>query len=216
MKRLPERRNHKPGTTLIELLFAVSMVVLLSGTLFQILSCCHFHLHQLGRTGGQHHGNQDHHVGIRNELRNAIAKPEAERDDKGNTLKIPLGPARTIVYRFEKTERRLYRKDSPVGMNAALPDISEMHPFQFDDGQILNMDFDSSYRDGNTFAESELTLDSKAWFKVSMDVLFSDRFNSLKAEEQKRILSDTNDPRRREFCMTITPREVNWLLQASQ
>ena len=87
----------------------------------------------------------------------------------------------------------------------------------FSDGQILNFEYDSSYRDSNAFVESELALNSKVWFKVSMKILYTEKFDRLAEDEKAKILADPDaDPRVKSFFMMITPRKVNWLLQATQ
>jgi hypothetical protein len=73
------------------------------------------------------------------------------------------------------------------------------------------------YRDSNAFVQSELSLNSKVWFKVSMKILYTEKFDRLSDEEKEKILEDPDsDPRVKSFFMMITPRKVNWLLQATQ
>jgi hypothetical protein len=65
--------------------------------------------------------------------------------------------------------------------------------------------------------QSELSLNSKVWFKVSMKILYTEKFDRLSDEEKEKILEDPDsDPRVKSFFMMITPRKVNWLLQATQ
>jgi hypothetical protein len=150
--------------------------------------------------------------GVRNELRNAAEKPQVFN----GRLNIPLTATYTIQYYFEEDTRRFYR-GKKGSINDPDPDVSSMRPFMFNDGQILAFDYDSSYRDSDAFVASELTLNSKVWFKVSMKILYTEKFARLSESEKKKILEDPDsDPRVKSFFMMITPRKVNWLLQATQ
>ena len=92
-----------------------------------------------------------------------------------------------------------------------------MRPFLFNDGQILEFKYDNSYRDSKSFVESELTLNAKVWFKVSMKILYTEKYDQLSDAEKAAILdAPDDDPRIKSFFMVITPRKVNWLLQATQ
>lgn len=206
------RRKRATGTTIIELIFAVGLFVLLSTSLYQIL--------RMVRTSFTHSRNkldilQTTRIimsGVRNELRNAHDKPVVYDD----ILHIPLSPTETVLYHFKSETRRLYR-----GKKGALseldPNPEDMRPFLFNDGQILEFDYDSSYRDSNAFVESELALNSKVWFKVSMKILYTEKFDRLAEDEKASILENPDaDPRVKSFFMVITPRKVNWLLQATQ
>jgi type II secretory pathway component PulJ len=206
------RRKRTTGTTIVELLFAVGLFVLLSTSLYQIL--------RMVRTSFTHSRNKLDILQttriimscIRNELRNAHDKPVVYDD----MLNIPLSTTETVVYFFDTENRRLYR-----GKKGALseqnPDPSQMRPFLFNDGQILDFEYDSSYRDSNAFVASELALNSQVWFKVSMKILYTEKFNRLAPAEKEKILADPDaDPRVKSFFMMITPRKVNWLLQATQ
>lgn len=152
---------------------------------------------------------------FRNDLRNAIEKPKAEVVDGQHVVSIPLEKDKVVVYLYDEKERRLF-KGQKGDIDAPNPDLKEMRPYMFDDGQILKFEFDCSYRDADAFAESELTLDSKVWFKVTMKILYTEKYKSLSEEQRKKIASDPSDPRVKEFFMMITPRRVNWLLQATQ
>jgi len=201
--------------TLIELLFVMGMILLLSGTMYEILR-------NVQKTFTHSRNKLDIlqttriiMSGIRNELRNAIDKPEASLLDNANIMNIPVRSDETIVYHFDKKTRRLYR-GKKGNMREGDPDIGDMRPFMFDDGQILKFEFDNSYRNSDSFVESELALNSKVWFKVSMTILFTEKFASLSDTEKQKIMNDPNDPRVKQFFMMITPRRVNWLLQATQ
>jgi hypothetical protein len=150
--------------------------------------------------------------GIRNELRNAAEKPQVFN----GRLNIPISNTETVQYYFNEDTRRLFR-GKKGSINESDPDVSEMRPFLFDDGQILGFDYDSSYRDSNSFVESELALNSKVWFKVSMKILYTEKFKKLSEADKTKILENPDDdPRVKSFFMMITPRRVNWLLQATQ
>lgn len=198
--------------TLVELMFALSLFVLLSVSLYQVLRSV--------RTSFTHSQNKLDILqatriimsGIRNELRNAIDKPQVFND----RLNIPVEPEKTIQYYFDEDNKRLYRGQKGA-INDPDPDVSSLRQFLFDDGQILDFDYDSSYRDSNSFVVSELALNSKVWFKVSMKILYSEKFEKLSDSERNIIMQDPDsDPRVKSFFMMITPRKVNWLLQASQ
>ncbi len=204
------RPGRRSAITMIELLFVVGMVVLLSGTIYQIIrSVQKSFLHARNKLDIL----QTTRIimsGIRNELRNAIDKPQVIN----GRLNIPVGPKETVQYFFDEN-RRLFR-GKKESISAPDPSPDEMRPFLFDDGQILKFEYDSSYRDSNAFVESELTLNSKVWFKVTMTILYTDKFKSLSEAEKKKIMEDPTDPRVKNFFMMITPRKVNWLLQATQ
>ncbi|HNS08331.1 MAG TPA: type II secretion system protein [Candidatus Ozemobacteraceae bacterium] len=204
--------RRKNGMTMVELIFAVGMFMLLSVSMYQIMRAV--------RTTFTHSQNkldilQTTRIimsGIRNELRNASDKPQVFND----RLNIPVSPTETVQYYFNPETRRLYR-GKKAGINDPDPGVSDMRPFMFNDGQILSFEYDSSYRDSNAFVESELALNSKVWFKVSMKILYSEKFDKLtEADKQKILDKPDDDPRVKSFFMVITPRKVNWLLQATQ
>jgi hypothetical protein len=202
--------GRRRAITLIELVFAVGIIVLLSGTLYQVMR-------MVQRTFMHSRTKLDIlqttriiMSSLRNELRNAVEKPQVIN----GRLNIPIKVDETIQYFFDQ-HRRLFR-GRKGGINDPDPDVSEMRPFMFDDGQILKFEFDSSYRDSNAFVESELTLNSKVWFKVSMTILYTEKFRNMSESEKQKILADPTDPRVKSFFMMITPRKVNWLLQATQ
>ncbi|GAB4274039.1 MAG: hypothetical protein Kow0029_14130 [Candidatus Rifleibacteriota bacterium] len=198
--------------TMVELVFVAGMILLLSGSMFQLLRT-------ITKTFSHSQNKLDIlqttriiMSGIRNELRNASEKPQVFND----RLNIPLSPTETVQYYFDRETRRLYR-GKKSGINDPDPDVSQMRPFLFNDGQILTFDYDSSYRDSNAFVESELALNSKVWFKVSMKILYTEKFDKLTDAEKEAILKKPDDdPRVKAFFMVITPRKVNWLLQATQ
>lgn len=197
---------------MVELMFAISLFMLLSVSMYQIMSSV--------RNTFTHSQNKLDILqatrivmsGVRNELRNASEKPQAFND----RLNIPLSPTETVQYYFNPETRRLYR-GKKGGINDPDPGVSDMRPFLFNDGQILSFTYDSSYRDSNAFVESELALNSKVWFKVSMKILYTEKFARLTEADKAKILANPDeDPRVKSFFMVITPRKVNWLLQATQ
>ncbi|MDN5278254.1 MAG: hypothetical protein PWR01_2219 [Clostridiales bacterium] len=198
--------------TMVELVFVTGMILLLSGSMFQLLRT-------VNKTFVHSQNKLDIlqttriiMTGIRNELRNAAEKPQVFND----RLNIPLSSTETVQYYFDTETRRLYR-GKKSGINDPDPDVSAMRPFLFNDGQILAFDYDSSYRDSDAFVQSELALNSKIWFKVSMKILYSEKFDKLSEAEKEEILKNPDaDPRVKAFFMMITPRKVNWLLQATQ
>lgn len=204
--------NRKKAVTLVEIIFTMAICVLLTTAIYQIFS-------SIGKSFKHSQNKLDIlqttrivMSGIRNELRNAADKPQVVNE----RLNIPVSAEETIQYYYDEASRQLYR-----GKKGALsdpdPDLSEMREFMFNDGQILAFDYDSSYRDSNSFVESELTLNAKVWFKVSMKILYSEKYNDLSEEEKAAILANPDDdPRVKDFFMIITPRKVNWLLQATQ
>ncbi len=203
--------------TMVELVFAVGMILLLSGSMFQLLRT-------INKTFTHSQNKLDIlqttriiMSGIRNELRNASIKPETYEDEQGRSrLNIPLSDTEIIHYCFDKASRRLFR-GKKAHLRAEDPGLSELRPFLFNDGQILAFEYDSSYRDSNAFVESELALNSKVWFKVSMKILYTEKFDKLNAKDKEEILKNPDaDPRVKSFFMMITPRKVNWLLQATQ
>lgn len=204
--------NKRRAMTMVELIFTMGIFVLLSGSVYQIFKSVNMSfLHSQNKLDIL----QTTRIimsGIRNELRNAADKPQVVND----RLNIPLSPTETVQYYYEEETRRLFR-GKKGNINDADPDPSEMRQFMFNDGQILAFEYDSSYRDSNAFVESELTLNSKVWFKVSMKILYSEKFDALTEEDKASILANPDDdPRVKNFFMVITPRKVNWLLQATQ
>ena len=171
--------------TMIELMFALSIFALLSVSLYQVLKSV--------RTSFTHSQNKLDILqatriimsGIRNELRNAIDKPQVFND----RLNIPVAADSTIQYYFDEENRRLYR-GSKGAINDPDPSVSDLRQFLFDDGQILAFEYDSSYRDSNSFVESELALNSKVWFKVNMKILYSVKYDKLTEEEKVSITQD--------------------------
>ncbi|MBF0408858.1 MAG: type II secretion system protein [Candidatus Riflebacteria bacterium] len=203
----------RAAVTMIELLVSMSLIILLSTTIYNVLKSVRLSFTQARNKLDILQTSRLIMTGIRNELRNATAKPEIT----DNKLHIPFYKDKQLVsvYYFDEKVRRLFRGEKPE-MSSPDPELSEMRPFLFDDGQILKFEYDTSYRDANAFAESELTLNSKVWVKVTMKILYSEKFNSLPEKEKQKIMQDPNDPRVKDFFMIITPRRVNWLLQATQ
>lgn len=205
-------KNKKKAITMVELVFTMGIFVLLSGSVYQIFKSVNLSfLHSQNKLDIL----QTTRIimsGIRNELRNAADKPQVFND----RLNIPISATETIQYYYDSETRRMYRGKKGA-INDPDPDISELRAFMFDDGQILSFDYDSSYRDSNSFVESELTLNAKVWFKVSMKILYSEKFDKLSEADKEAILANPDeDPRVKSFFMIITPRKVNWLLQATQ
>lgn len=197
---------------MVELIFVVGMVLLLSGSVFQLLRSITKNFRHSQNKLDILQTTRIIMTGIRNELRNAAEKPQVFN----GRLNIPLSKTETVQYYFNEETRRLFR-GKKESINAPDPDVEDMRPFLFDDGQILAFDYDSSYRDSNAFVQSELSLNSKVWFKVSMKILYTEKFDRLSDEEKEKILEDPDsDPRVKSFFMMITPRKVNWLLQATQ
>lgn len=197
---------------MVELVFVVGMVLLLSGSVFQLLRSITKNFRHSQNKLDILQTTRIIMTGIRNELRNAAEKPQVFN----GRLNIPLSKTETVQYYFNDETRRLFR-GKKENLNAPDPDVEDMRPFLFDDGQILAFDYDSSYRDSNAFVQSELSLNSKVWFKVSMKILYTEKFARLSEEEKEKILEDPDsDPRVKSFFMMITPRKVNWLLQATQ
>ncbi len=213
-------KNRRMGVTLMELFVVLSIVVFLTGSIYSVLR-------SVGAQWIQARNKLDVLMTtriimaiIRNDLRNAIDKPQAQVTDKKNALYIPLtdkktGKEKVSIFIFDEETKRIYRGEKNE-MTDPDPDISTLRKYMFDDGQILKFEFDSSYRDADAFAESELSVDSKVWFKVTMKVLYTGDFRTLNDAERQKIATDPNDPRVKTFFMMITPRRVNWLLQATQ
>ena len=205
-------KNNKKAVTLVELIFTLGVFVLLSVSIYQIFSSVNKSFKHSQNKLDILQTTRIIMAGLRNELRNAVDKPQEIND----RLNVPVAADRVILYYFDKETRRLYR-----GMKASVadadPDISEMRPFMFNDGQILDFTYDFSYGDSNSFVESELTLNAKIWCKVSMKILYSEKFEQLSEEDKVKILEKPDeDPRVKNFFMVISPRKVNWLLQVTQ
>ena len=197
---------------MVELVFTMGIFVLLSGSVYQLFKSVNMSFMHSQNKLDILQTTRIIMSGIRNELRNAADKPQVFND----RLNIPLSATETVQYYYEEETRRLFR-GKKGHINDADPDPSEMRQFMFNDGQILAFDYDSSYRDSNAFVESELTLNSKVWFKVSMKILYSEKFDALTEEDKAAILANPDDdPRVKTFFMVITPRKVNWILQATQ
>ena len=121
-------------------------------------------------------------------MRNASGKPQW----RNGMLLIPVNESLTKVYYYDKEERRMYRGEKGE-IDGPDPDISEMKQFMFDDGQILFFDFESSYDDSNAFVESELTLNAKVWCKITMKILYTEKFSKLTEEDKVAYDSIVND-----------------------
>lgn len=198
--------------TMVEVIFTMGIFVLLSGSVYQIFkSFNQSFLHSQNKLDIL----QTTRIimsGLRNELRNAAAKPEL----RNGMLNIPMSATKTMVYFYDEETRRMYRGEKGA-IDEPDPDVSEMKQFLFDDGQILSFEYDFSYRDANAFVESELTLNAQVWVKVTMKILYSEKFNKLSEEDKAKILENPDDdPRVKTIFMVITPRKVNWVLQATQ
>ncbi|MBF0498521.1 MAG: prepilin-type N-terminal cleavage/methylation domain-containing protein [Candidatus Riflebacteria bacterium] len=209
-----KHRQIRCGVTLIELLVSVSLMVVLSTAIYTVLTAVRKSYVQAGNKLDILQTTRIIMAGLRNELRNATAKPEITE----GKLHIPYlkgNKTQVAIYYFDEPTRRLFRGEKSE-MSQPDPDVKEMRPFMLDDGQILKFEYDTSYRDANAFAESELMLNSKVWVKVTMKILYTEKFKTLSEAEKKKILEDPNDPRVKSFFMMITPRRMNWLLQATQ
>ncbi len=204
--------NLKKAFTMVEVTIAMGIIVLLSTAVYTMFK-------SVGDSFKHSQNKLDIlqttriiMTGLRNELRNAADKPQVFND----RLNIPVSEEKTIQYYYDEESRRIYKGEKGA-LNDPDPDLSEMKQFLFDDGQILSFEYDSSYRDSDAFVQSELTLNAKVWFKVSMKILYSEKMNKLSEEEKAKILANPDDdPRVKSFFMMITPRKVNWLLQATQ
>ena len=196
---------------MVELIFTMGIMVLLSGSVYQIFKSVNMSFKHSQNKLDILQTTRIIMAGLRNELRNAAEKP-GEVNDR---LTIPISAEKVVQYYFDRSTRRLYRAVKQV--SEPDPDVSEMRPFMFNDGQILSFDCDFSYRDSNAFVESELTLNAKIWCKVSMKILYSEKYDQLSEEDKAKILDNPDDdPRVKNFFMIITPRKLNWLLQATQ
>ena len=205
-------KKQKKAFTMIEVVFVMGIFVLLSGSIYQIF-----------RSVNQSFAHSQNKLdilqttriimtGLRNEMRNASGKPQW----RNGMLLIPVNESLTKVYYYDKEERRMYRGEKGE-IDGPDPDISEMKQFMFDDGQILFFDFESSYDDSNAFVESELTLNAKVWCKITMKILYTEKFSKLTEEDKIAIMNKPDDDQRlKTIFLVITPRKVNWLLQATQ
>lgn len=207
-----EYKNRKKAITMVELIFTLGIFVLLSGAIYQIFRSVNLSFKHSQNKLDILQTTRIIMAGLRNELRNAVDKPQ-ELNDR---LNIPVAEDKVVQYYFDKESRRLYR-----GIKGSIadadPDVSEMRPFMFNDGQILDFAYDFSYGNSNSFVESELTLNAKIWCKVSMKILYSEKFEQLTEEDKTKILDNPDDdPRVKNFFMVISPRKVNWLLQVTQ
>lgn len=204
--------RQKTGFTLIELMVAIGICLLLSGTAYQLLRAARNTLIHSQNRLDILQATRIIMTGLRNELRNAIDKPMVYDD----MLNIALSDKETSVYYFDKENRVLYR-GTKKSISDPNPDVSEMRRYLFSGGQIISFDYDSSYRDSDAFVASELSLNSRIWFKVTMKILYSEKYDKLSQADKEAILANPDeDPRVKSFFMVITPRKVNWLLQATQ
>ena len=205
-------KNRKKAVTMVELIFTLGIFVLLSASIYQIFRSVNQSFKHSQNKLDILQTTRIIMAGLRNELRNAIDKPQEIND----RLNIPVAADKVIQYYFDKEARRLF-SGIKGSVSEADPDVSEMRPFMFNDGQILDFSCDFSYGDSNSFVESELTLNAKIWCKVSMKILYSEKFDQLSEEDKVKILEEPDDdPRVKNFFMIISPRKVNWLLQVTQ
>jgi len=204
------------ATSILEVLTVLSVLVLITSTFYGILRSVRVSFTKARNRLDILQATRLIMAGVRNELRSAINKPEV----KEGKLFIPVydkltGAERTIVYYFDDKKRLLFRGEADPAQASNLGE-SDMRCFTYADGQILKFEYDNSYRDANAFAASELMLHSKVWVKVSMKVLFTEKYNTLSEADKQKIIDDPNDPRVKSFFMMITPRKVNWLLQGTE
>ncbi|MBR4329721.1 MAG: hypothetical protein IKO19_12865 [Candidatus Riflebacteria bacterium] len=205
-------KNRKKAITMVELIFTLGIFVLLSASIYQIFRSVNLSFKHSQNKLDILQTTRIIMAGLRNELRNAVDKPQEIND----RLNIPLAADKVVQYYFDKENRRLYRGFKGTIADAD-PDVSDMRPFMFNDGQILDFTYGFSYGDSNSFVESELTLNAKIWCKVSMKILYSEKFEQLSEEDKAKILDNPDeDPRVKNFFMVIAPRKVNWLLQVTQ
>jgi hypothetical protein len=205
-------KNRKKAVTMVELIFTLGVFVLLSVSIYQIFRSVNQSFKHSQNKLDILQTTRIIMAGLRNELRNAIDKPQEIND----RLNIPVAADKVIQYYFDKEAHRLFR-GIKGSVSEADPDVSEMRPFMFNDGQILDFTYDFSYGDSKSFVESELTLNAKVWCKVSMKILYSEKFEQLSEEDKVKILENPDeDPRVKNFFMVISPRKVNWLLQVTQ
>lgn len=206
-------RQKRKAFTMVEVIFVMGIFVLLSGSIYQIFKAVNQSFAQSQNKLDILQTTRIIMTGLRNELRNASGKPVLT----DGMLNIPVTAEKTVVYYYDQENRRIYKgeKGNPEDPN---PDISDMKQFMFDDGQILLFEFESSYdEDNNSFVESELTLNSKIWCKITMKILYSKKFKELSEEDKAKILANPDDDDRvKTIFMVITPRKLNWLLQSTQ
>ncbi len=206
-------RQKRKAFTMVEIIFVMGIFVLLSGSIYQIFRAVNKSFAQSQNKLDILQTTRIIMTGLRNELRNASGKPVLT----DGMLNIPVTAEKTVVYYYDQENRRIYKgeKGNPEDPN---PDISDMKQFMFDDGQILLFEFESSYdEDNNSFVESELTLNSKIWCKITMKILYSKKFKELSEEDKAKILANPDDDDRvKTIFMVITPRKLNWLLQSTQ
>jgi type II secretory pathway component PulJ len=201
--------NKKKAMTMVELIFTMVIFVLLSGSIYQIFRAVNMTFKHSQDKLDILQTTRIIMASLRNDIRNAIKKPEVFN----GKLNVTVAPNQTILYYFDETNRRLY-KGFKEGETAPDPDISEMRPFMFNDGQILAFDYALSYH--TNYAASELKLNSRVWCKVIMKVLYTEKYDKLSEEEKASIMENMDeDERVKTFFMVITPRKVNWLLQAT-
>ncbi len=210
-KPLSRENGIQRGITLIEILFVMSIITLLTTTIYQVLKSVNLSYVHARNKLDILQTTRLIMAGLRNELRNAIDKPQL----LNGQLNIPVAKDKTVVYYFDEKTRRLFKGEKP-DTNPDPLDPGDMKLFMFDDGQIMGFEYDSSYRDANAFAESELALNSKVWCKVTMRILYTEKFKDLSEKEKEKILNTPDDPRVKSFFMMISPRRINWLLQATQ
>ena len=205
-------KNRKKALTMVEVIFTMGIFLLLSGSVYQIFKAFNMSFKHSQNKLDILQTTRIIMAGLRNDLRNCIDKPEGIND----RLSIPVSSTKVVQYYFDKTERRLYR-GFKTSMGEADPDLSEMKPFMFNDGQILDFEFDLSHKNDNTWFESQHSLNNKFWCKVQMKILYSDKYEQLSEEDKVKILdASDDDPRVKTLFMIIAPRKVNWVMQATQ
>ena len=135
------RTPKRSAVTMIELLVAMSLIILLSTTIYNVLKSVRLSFTQARNKLDILQTSRLIMAGIRNELRNATSKPEIT-DKK---LHIPFYKDKQLVsvYYFDENTRRLFRGEKPE-MSSPDPELSEMRPFLFDDGQILKFEYDTN------------------------------------------------------------------------
>ncbi len=209
-KKYKDNKTRK-AMTLIEVIIVMGIMVLLSGAVYSIFR-------SVGKSFSHAQNKLDIlqatriiMTGIRNDIRNAQDKIK----QYDGYINIPISPSKISGYYYDKENRRLYRYTKDI--TEPDPDVSEMRPFLFNDGQILDFTSILSFENDQSFVESQLALNARVWAKISMKILYSEKFDKLTEEEKAKIIANPDDdPRVKTFFMFITPRKLNWTLQGTQ
>ena len=205
-------KNRKKAFTMMEVIVTIGLFVLLSGAVYSIFSSFNKSFKHSQDKLDILLTTRIIMAGLRNDLRNCIDKPQGIND----RLSIPVSPTRVVQYYFDKENRRLYR-GSKTTMADPDPDVSEMKPFLFGDGQILEFSFDFSHTNDDTWYETQFTLNTSFWVKVLMRILYTEKYDKLTEADKAQILENPDDdPRVKSFFMIIAPRLENWKMKTTQ